>query len=163
MNFNEFIASSACVHIITEHADDISKLLGRNLVILLAMLWKSFCRFMLRKVQRLRHCFSFFRITWRSVILLMWCALRIAVRNSRGKFWRSIWRMTVQIGQSLAASALKRFCGTGCRFVVALSFLSFGLKKSSVNSTLWHTCNCHKRTSILVTIQTPQNHKTKKK
>ena len=37
--------------------------------------------------------------------------------------------MTVRIGPSLAASALKRFCGTGWRFVVALNLLSFGLKR----------------------------------
>ena len=71
-----------------------------------------------------------------SVALSMCLALRIAVRNSKGKIWKSIWRMTVQIGPSLAPSALKRFCGIAWRFVVALSLLSFGLKRHSLNSTL---------------------------
>ena len=37
------------------------------------------------QVQCLRNCFYFLRITSRSVILLMCLALRIAVRNSKGK------------------------------------------------------------------------------
>ena len=36
--------------------------------------------------------------------------------------------MTVQIGQSLAPSAVKRFCGTAWRLVAMLDLLSFGLK-----------------------------------
>ena len=90
------------------------------------------------QVQCFRNCFCYLRITWGSVILLMCLALRIAVRNSKGKIWKSIWRMTVQIGPSLARSALKRFCGIAWRFVAALDLLCFGLKRSSFNPILTH-------------------------
>ena len=111
-------------------------MMKENCLTLLAMLFKSLFRFMLRKVQGLRNCSCYLRITWMSVALLMCLALRIAVRNSKGKIWKSIWRMTVQIGPSLAPSALKRFCGTAWRFVVTFDLLSFGFKRPSFNSTL---------------------------
>ena len=136
-----FILSSSFVDKISEHADDVSKHIGWNWVTLLATLWKSLCRFMLRKVQYLRNCSSFFRITWRSVILLMCCALRIAVGNSKGKIWKSIWRMTVQIGPSLAPSALKRFCGTRRRFVLR-TYCPLSWKGLQL-TLLWLTCSSY--------------------
>ena len=101
------------------------------------MLWNSLCRF--NHVERgsvFENCSCYPRITWMSVALSMCLALRIAVRNSKGKIWKSIWRMTVQIGQSLASSALQRFCGIAWRFVTTFDLLPFGLKRPSFNSTL---------------------------
>ena len=99
------------------------------------MTWESLFIFMLRKVQCLRNCFCYLRITWRSVILLMCLALRIVVRNSKGNIWKSIWRMTVQIGPSLAPSVRMRFCGIAWRFVAALDLLCFGLERSDTFSS----------------------------
>ena len=84
---------------------------------------------MLRKVQCLTNYSCYLRITWMSVILSMCLALRIAVRNSKGKIWKSIWRTTVQIGPSLAPSARKRFCGTGWRFVLSSWFTVLWVEK----------------------------------
>ena len=103
------------------------------------MLWKILCRFMLTNIQFLRNCFYFLRITWRSVILLMCPALRIVVRNSKGNIWKSICRMTVQIGPSLAHSVLKKSCGVAWRFVATLDLLSFGRKKGLQLTLLWYT------------------------